>query len=587
MPLFDLHSHFSFKPANSRAFGDNAIPDPDHWRERFKRKSDWRPLVAALDKEVVKSSQLHGDAATAGGFRVIVNGLYPLEHGFTSKLLNGSLAMLTGFAKEVLDELYEHRRSYFSYLEREYHNLIAGQRLTRFSARGNRYKVVDSYSELEAAHQADPDTICIVNSIEGAHAFADLLRDKQGRPIDVHHEEARFVRRTGVRGRDSWFELHIEALLANIDRVKTNWEHTPLFVTFAHHYYNHLCGIAPSLTHLVAITNPQQGGAPREQGYDTRYFDLGIRRWGRKVLARLIDRRSGSDHPVRRILIDTKHMSPQARLEYYEIVDQRRKYFNDQIPIVASHTAVNGRKSLRRTIENNRSSGSDFDLHPDDQGGHGYFYNGVIGLFDDEIERIVASDGIIGMMIDERRIIGQALPPEAGLAKARFDEITQQNRAHMRAWTRAKQRHAWGELSDAALAQELALIDAAAKPLLDELRPAYLSVIFRQLFHIVSLPGVGRKGWDHVALGTDYDGVINPIDIYRQSSDMRTLKDDLVSFWKDRLIDPGARVRDLYASALFGERPEHWIEKLLWSNGMDFLRKYFNDDYLLHGQPVT
>ncbi|MEZ4789491.1 MAG: hypothetical protein R2811_05680 [Flavobacteriales bacterium] len=65
MPLFDLHSHFSFKPANSYSTAD-VLPDVDHWNER---KKEWLGFSAALANEVVKSSQLHGNAATEGGFQ--------------------------------------------------------------------------------------------------------------------------------------------------------------------------------------------------------------------------------------------------------------------------------------------------------------------------------------------------------------------------------------------------------------------------------------------------------------------------------------------------------------------------------------
>ncbi len=583
MPILDLHAHFSFKPANSSSINGRTLPDLDHWRERFKDKTSWSKAMAKLDGEVVKSSQLHGNAATEGGFGLIVNGLYPLELNFTSKLLNHPLATLVGYDPSVLEDIYARRISPFQLLEREYHNLIAGQRHQGGSTTGNRYKVVDSYAEIEKAREQDPATICIVNSIEGGHAFADIFRDKLGRHVDIHREEALFLRRNTPRNGTSWFELYIEGMLANIDRIKTTWEHTPLFVTFAHHYYNHLCGHSPSLTHLVAILAGQHGGAPNESGFPTSYFHLGIRRWGRKVLAHLLERRNQRGEPVRRILIDTKHMSPQARLEYYEIVDQRRTYFHDALPIIASHSAVNGRRSLQETVARAGSpdAGVTFPLMAGEKESTKYFYAGAIGLFDDEIVRIVDSDGIIGLMIDERRIMGESVPPEANLSKAAFNAAAKKNKALLREWSQVKQEHSWGEVTDAELRQRLAANAQAMAPQLDLLRPAYLSVILRQLFHIVEL--TGERGWDHVALGTDYDGVINPIDIYPQSSDMKSLQQDLVRFWEDRMGSSDTAVATLYNKHLYGRRPSHWVKKLLWGNGMDFLRKYYHDDYLIRG----
>ncbi|MBK7384846.1 MAG: membrane dipeptidase [Flavobacteriales bacterium] len=575
MPILDLHSHFSFKPANSRSFAENVLPDVDHWRERFKRKADFSDLITKLDKNVVKSSQLHGNAATEGGFRVIVNALYPLEKGFTSKLMNKPLSTLTGFSPEVLEDIYTGRRSHFQDLEREYRNLMEGQRFRRFSTKGNSYRVVDSAQEIDTLLAGDPDMICIVNSIEGAHAFGDNLYDRMGRAVRIFDEEARFLRRVGRRDGASWFELYIEGMIANIDRIKSTWEHTPFFITLAHHYYNHLCGHSPSLTPEVQLLLPQTGGAPNATGYDTNYFHLGIRPWCMRVVAHLLKRENSLGNPVRRMLIDAKHMSPQARLDYYAIVDQRKQFFNDAIPIVVSHTAVSGRKEIARTIAN------DLKLFADEEAPSKYFYNGVINLFDDEIVRVVASDGIMGLMIDERRIMGDAIPPEAGITKKDFDVVSKSNRDLMHQWTMTKQLNAWGERNDADRDLELARITGLMAPLLDGLRPAYLSVILRQLFHI--LDQVGEQGWDHVALGTDFDGVINPIDIYRQSSDMKTLRTDLITFWDASCTHPDPTIAALYTDHRYGKPAAHWIDKLLWENGMAFLRKYYHDGYLKDG----
>ncbi|HPF91196.1 MAG TPA: membrane dipeptidase, partial [Flavobacteriales bacterium] len=515
MPLFDLHSHFSFKPANSYSTAD-VLPDVDHWNERLKRKKEWLGFSAALANEVVKSSQLHGNAATEGGFRVIVNGLYPLEEGFVHPGFIAELATLTGHAFDTLNAILERRISPFAVMEREYRNLLDGSARTGLSAKGNRFVVVRSHAEIIAALRDDPDTICIVNSIEGAHAFGDTLRDEQGNTVSLRSAERRYLWGVGDGPRRRDFMRLVDGMRANIAKVK-QWEHPPFFVTFSHHYYNHLAGQSPSLSGIVKVLVSQKGTAPNESDTGvTSYYRLGFRSWGLKVLADLIRRNANTGE--RRILIDTKHLSPQARSEYYTIVDQARSR-GDHIPIIASHTAVNGRKALDRTMANVDA------IYSDEKESTQFFHPGAINLFDDEIKRIVASDGIMGLMIDERRIMGRAMPPEAGVSMTAFKAATKANKRLMKEWTLAKQRHAWGEINATVLKQELTRIDAASQVELAKLRPAYLSVLCRQLFHIMALDGVGVNGWYHVALGTDYDGVINPVDIYRQSSDMRTLRD--------------------------------------------------------------
>ena len=583
MALFDLHSHFSFKPANSKRADGGTAPDTDHWRERFKSKADFSRFAAWADKDVVKSSQLNGEAALAGGFRVIVNGLYPLERGFTHRNFNRELATLTGWDSAELENVLERRESYMHYLQREYDNLVAGMARNGADPNGKRYVVVNSYAELLVEH-AKPNTLCILNSVEGAHAFADNILDNATppQPMDVLGAERRHIRRVGHNGAGP-FDVYIAQMIANIDRLKSTWAHTPLFVTLAHHYYNHLCGQAPSLTAAVAVLVPQDFRIDHEtENRMVRYFDLGLRSWGKRVVAKLLNNTNSSGAAVRRILIDTKHMSPQSRADYYQILDGLKQFQQLTLPIVVSHSAVSGRFNLLDTITHNDSPTGDFDLRPGEADSTRYFYGGVINLFDDEIQRVVDSDGIIGLMIDERRIMGREIPPEAGMNMDRFNFVARQNRAEMARWTDARNAHAWGEMDTPTYTARIAGIEQDMVPLLQELRPAYLSVVLRQLFHIAAL--TNNRGWDHVALGTDYDGVINPIDVYRQSSDMRTLEHDLVQFWKDRQNDPDAAIRTLYTAQIpVGSTPELLVKKVLLENGMAFLKKYFHDGYLKNG----
>jgi microsomal dipeptidase-like Zn-dependent dipeptidase len=577
MALLDLHTHFSFKPANSSSYDTAGIPDPDHWRERLRRKEDHVGIINVADRTVIKTSQAQGDMALAGGFRVICNALYPLERGFTGALALKPAAMLCGFSHHTMRDIHQGKVSYFQHLEREYMNLVQNQNKHGYTAPGNAYRVVDSYGELERILADGTNTLCVVNTVEGAHAFADNLYDRRGVAINIHSEERRFVRQVGRRSGESWFELYIEAMITNIDKVTSNWSHTPFFVSLGHHYYNHLCGHSPSLGIIDLLFN-QDGGVLDHDGTSiVNYYYLGIRPWGKKVVAHLLRRRNQLGTPVRRVLIDTKHMSPQARLDYMEIVEQLRA--NDPIPIIASHTAVSGRKDLKASIA------ADYRLLPGEGTSTQYFYDGIINLFDDEIVRIVASDGIMGLMIDERRIMGKALPPEAGISMAEFNVLVKKNKKALKAWFDKKHEHAWGNMSSAEFAQEAAAhaVDMATRT--PQLKPCYLSVLFRQIFHILEL--VGQEGWQHIAIGTDYDGLINPVDIYPQANEMTTLKKDLVDHWKLMTEHPDAAIKAVYTKHLYGKSAAHWIEKVLWQNGMDFLRKYYNDDYLRNGKMIS
>ena len=576
MFIFDLHSHFSFKPANSRNFFSHDLPDSDHWRERVRLKNQFSGLISWLDKTVVKTSQLHGNSATNGGFRVICNGLYPLERGFMPGALIKEVATLTGHAKEEISKMKNCDISYFEVLQREYTNLENNQ-TTAGAAIGNKYQLVDSFNDIVGEIKSDSDTICILNSVEGMHAFADDFFASNGAYLNMHHLEKVHLRAENPDPH-SFFMLYLRSIQDNINTVKTTWNHTPFFVTFSHHYYNHVAGHAPSLGGFVKTVASQRGSTVIENHSTTahdeiQYFFLGIRSWGKFMIRKLLDNKQTTNTNTRRILVDVKHMSPQARVDYYQFLQSDPRYA--QVPIIMSHTGISGRKNIQRTINNNHK------LHNDEKTPSQYFFEGVINIFDDEIITIVNSDGLIGLMIDERRIMGKKIPPEGGMSLKTFKKVSKQARKLIAEMNLLKHRLAWREISQASFNQDYPIAESAFNNIVDLLKKVYLSVIFRQIFHATDV--AGKKVLDHLALGTDYDGVINPIDIYLQASDMASLATDLEKYWKTCCNSADASVKKLYTDHKFGRSPKHWIQKILVLNGTNFLKKYFNDEYLLNG----
>ncbi len=578
--IFDFHIHFSFKPANSKSYkkAENSVmPDPDHWSMRFKPKSDYK-ILANWDKTSIKASQANGDALIEGNLRVICNSLYPLERGFIKHTIIDVISMLTGFSSERLKQLKDNKLSYFQALEIEYRNMLQNQSRSSYSVNGSTFKLVNSFDEIQNELRRSDNSFVVLNTVEGAHAFADDFFTKQGHYVSMLAEERKYILSVKRKKGDSFFEKFIDSHIGNIDFIKTNWAHVPFFVTFAHHYYNHLSGFAQSLGPGIDFAVNQAGGTVKRDGEAISFFHLGIHPWGNKVLAQLLKRKTEDGTRVRRILIDVKHMSVQSRLDYYmNVVRPMKAQYEDQIPIIKSHTAVSGRKNMKRSIDN------ELKLFNDEKDRSKYFFSGDINLFDDEILEIIQSDGLIGIMIDERRIIGMELPPEAGITYKEFSKIVKESQKNISVYFKELHRHKWAEIDDAQLVE----IDKEYKKTRTSLNaillPCYFSVILRQLFHIVEFGG-GEKAWDHICLGTDYDGVINPLDLYVQAGDMKTLEQDLTGFWDKMLVHHSTELKHIYSAFLFGKKPKHWITKFLFSNGMEFLKKYFNDAYLLNGE---
>ncbi len=607
MPIFDLHAHFSFKPANSKNYSTQRLPDPDHWSERFKKKKDYRDIVNLLDKTVVKSSQLNGNAATKGSYRIICNGLYPLERDFIVNAFKQPLSMLTGYSVETLNELKKKERSYFFILEREYLNLLQNQKRP-LSEKGNFYHLVDSFDHIKTVLKKKKNDLCILNSIEGIHCLAEDVFKSNGKPENILIAEEKFRLKKETRTGDSVFERYIDKLSEGIDRIKFEWKHTPLFITFSHHYYNHVAGHSPSISGFVKLVAPQNGKITLEKNENlTRtqeFFHIGIHKWGYKLLRDLLARRKEGKGTCRRVLIDIKHMSPRARLEYYQFLRQFNIEREDHVPIMCSHAGVSGRREIAKL-------NAKFDLQSGEKTRSQYFYNGVINLFDDEIEEIINSDGIIGLMVDERRMIGEKLPPEANMNKKQFNDFTKEISRCLNAANKLKHKQKWEE--DKYLLRKEEIEDAGGRgktkklerlkkkydKALEKIRKdlegvekdrlknkqllinAYMSVLFRHIFHVLNT--VGERGWNHISLGTDYDGVINPMDLYPTSAEMSSIAHDMELFWNINLNNPNTAIKKEYKKHCYGKKPEHWIKCFLILNGANFLKKYFNDDYLKKG----
>ena len=168
----------------------------------------------------------------------------------------------------------------------------------------------------------------------------------------------------------------------------------------------------------------------------------------------------------KRILIDVKHMSVTSRKEYYEMLDTDLAFKN--VPILVSHGALNGIPSFDMTAQ----SGSNVakKLNPVD-----------INFYNEEIIRIAKSKGIIGLQLDERRIASKD---------------TLKNTKH--SVKRSKIMHYRSEL------------------------------LWNQLQHILEvLDNKGLFAWDCMALGSDFDGIIDPLNAFWTSEELPYLADFL------------------------------------------------------------
>jgi hypothetical protein len=412
-------------------------------------------------------------------------------------------------------------------------------------------KVVSNYGEL--IETVNEGTIAIVTTIEGGHSLGggsklslkaipddsalDNVRD-QLYMTDLQLDDNSFLEPSIQCGMVDKFQsdavkFFVLTLLKHIEEVK-NWgngQFAPFFITFSHHFWNQLCGHAISL--------------PRKLGYDLmdqhRGLEEPMTEVGKVIVCALLSKNNG-----KRVLIDTKHMSLAGKDWYYGCVEKFNKGLPDElkIPIISSHSAGNGIKQMPKEGQKDTAQAyENYDTSTD------RFNIWEINLSDEEILRIHESNGLIGLNFDERILSG----------------------------------HQWRD--------ELKLVDSHSS---DWVKP-----IAEHLYHIASViqtkaggnpiqmawdEQVTRKLWRRLAMGSDFDGAINPVNAYCRATDFVQLEQNL----KNRLAEMRDHI-DIGDAFSLGDYPllvglqdsniAQIVDWFMRGNAMDFLKMYFTDEY--------
>lgn len=310
---------------------------------------------------------------------------------------------------------------------------------------------------------------------------------------------------------------------------------------------------------------------------------------GREVLVELLRPDHGKS---KRILIDVKHFDPQSRLEYYLLLDSLKESFGN-IPIIAGHVAMSGEKlsvamatahnplfDRYQEVKNPKSfykdqakkdsfwycwtrsidpshralfnyPGSPSSFNPFDgqidQNSQGWFYPWGINLADEEVKIIYDSKGIIGLNFDER-ILGGYM--------SNYNEKYKRN-------TKEKFKN-------------LGIISSSFAVNFEEYYRC--EPLLRNVLYIVlKSERNDTTAWDHVAIGSDFDGLIDPINPCRTAAEIPSLHTKLDTyleiFWKIHRDDPLFGNRDLF----FGGSMSYprAIQKLFFDNGRNFILTNF------------
>jgi microsomal dipeptidase-like Zn-dependent dipeptidase len=485
----DLHCHPGMHPYGKSFSTGNP---GENTGNRSKRNSIWHydPPTAvdrALQRTIGLSKYSQSDFTTLayGNVKCVCASLYSVERSFVNLNILGNrdaadfvANLISSLGKERIDFLQQNK-DYFADLENEYkYYLQLNNTELNFADGKRKYVLVKNFNELEQARIAstnkpDVETIFVIITVEGMHD----LNAGTGDPVDEHQ------------------------IMQNLAKLKA-WEYKPFFVTFAHHFYNELCGHAESLSDFIQdlLTN-------QEPGMNTGFTELG---W--KVLKGLID-----DSDNKRIHIDIKHMSAVARKQYISFLktELATEYAQRKLPLIISHGACNGKKSAENP---NATPGLETTASR--------MYDGDINFYDEEIIEMAKSGGIIGLQLDERRI-----------ASKRYKK-------------------------------SLRLLFASASQRMH----SNSKMVWNNIQHILQLLDKNDMyAWDCIAIGSDFDGVIDPINMFWSAEEM----DDLVQYIERHAFnffnDPETKLKNAFNKI----EPAEVVDRIFHYNAYEFFRKYF------------
>jgi microsomal dipeptidase-like Zn-dependent dipeptidase len=212
----------------------------------------------------------------------------------------------------------------------------------------------------------------------------------------------------------------------------------------------------------------------------------------------------------RRVLIDLKHMSVKSRNEYYHLLEN--EYAGEAIPLIVSHGAVNGLKSADEQVEEGFTHSGKFQVKD-------------INFFNDEIVRIGRSGGLFGIQLDERRLAGKQEVRESGSNLSRRKMLFKKSK-----------------------------------------------LVWNQVQHIAEvLDRNGQFAWGNACIGSDNDGMVNPLNGFWTAEDFPLLDSYLEKHAYNFMVSPEAKK----LSPQNRLTADEIVERFMHSNAWEFLRRYF------------
>ncbi len=395
---------------------------------------------------------------------------------------------------------------------------------------GAKVQVVGNSDELKKALEQPHVTAAIV-TVEGGHSLGcgslkwrekirdDELDDAYPKMGGLRLDEDSFRTPTDkcdmvTRFKKKPVQELVLQLLLNIKQIK-GWGPDGKFAPFFLTFSHHFWN--QLCGHAISL--PYKFGIPffnQQLGVEKELTEV-----GKVVLSALLSKNNG-----RRVLIDTKHMSLKGKRWYYDSIK------NLKIPIISSHAAPSGVADMPT-----EPTTTDCGVADSNYRHTGEFNSWDINLSDEEIQTIHQSDGLIGLNFDERILTGHE----------RNAELHQSAPAGG-----GRDTVVWAEL----IADRICRFAKAASE--------------------GECATNKEDWWRHLAIGSDFDGAINPVDAYCWAGDLTDLRTPLLAKLKG-MWDTGLGPSDDAVEQ--DDYIENIVDGFLHQNALDFLAKYFTDEY--------
>ncbi|MEA3450567.1 MAG: hypothetical protein U9Q83_01540 [Bacteroidota bacterium] len=485
----DLHIHptlksFVYHNNNNKKKGNIWFQDKPRKRER--------------DNFFIKYTQSDFTTLAQAGVKIAFISLYPLEQGWvnsngTSFITNFLVYIFTKFPIRQINRIQLKNHNYFKELKSEIKflkNEIEEAKVVEIDGKKETIYAKIPKNKIELSRFLnEKNTLIIIPTIEGTNSLYS------GNASSVN-------------------ENNLDDLLKNIDILKN--EIPPLFITFAHHFTNGLCGHAKSLYGDDGLTAKIiKKFLNQAEGLEDKINDK-----GRLVINKLLA--INSFEGEKRTLIDIKHMNEKSRKEFYNII-KNHNYIHpeDKIPIIASHVGYSGQPTLN-AVSNICKANSEFPF----KNTCGQFNEARINLTDEDVLNIFESEGIIGINLDQRIISNKKIIEEAK------DKFNYKDTPELKLFW-AKQ------IGDN--------IIEMARTIIDNKVENYKNV------------------WNLFAIGSDFDGFINPVDGYITTIEYAELKKHLILVFNDNKY---------VKNNSFGRKVEEIVNNIMFKNAQEFTIKH-------------